>query len=136
MLPARHRMRQSRDFTRAVRRGRRTRRRTLMGYLAQSDQSTADSNPGGTSPPRVGFVVGRTVGHAVSRNEVRRRLRHLMRDRISLLPAGGLFVVRAQSGTATLTYHELGRALDELLDRLLRDDRPRGGPARAREGHR
>jgi ribonuclease P protein component len=65
--------------------------------------------------PRVGFVVGRPVGPAVTRNEVRRRLRHLIADRIERLPHGARLVVRATPAAAGRSSAVLGRALDEAL---------------------
>lgn len=68
---------------------------------------------------RVGFVVGRTVGGAVERNAVRRRLRHLMRERLHLLPPGSTLVVRALPAAATVSSADLGADLDAALSRLL-----------------
>jgi ribonuclease P protein component len=70
-------------------------------------------------PVRVGFVVSRAVGTAVTRNLVKRRLRHLMRERVASLPAASLVVVRAMSGSATATYRDLGDELDRCLARVV-----------------
>src|SRR5215475_2919117 len=67
------------------------------------------------SLPRAGFVVSRAVGGAVARNRVRRRLRHLMRDRLTSLPAGTDVVVRALPGAATRSFSALGVDLDRAL---------------------
>lgn len=69
--------------------------------------------------PRVGFVVSKAVGPAVTRNLVKRRLRHLARERTALLPAEGMLVVRALPPAADASYDELARELDRCLDRLL-----------------
>lgn len=58
------------------------------------------------------------------RNKVKRRLRHLMRDRLSALPTGSLVVVRALPGSGDAGADELARDLDAALARLL------GGVAR------
>ncbi len=72
--------------------------------------------PAGSSlPARAGFVVSKTVGNAVVRNRVRRRLRHLVRDRIDALPVGTTLVVRAQPAAAAMTSAELGADLDAAL---------------------
>lgn len=68
--------------------------------------------------PLVGVVVGKAVGKAVRRNQVKRRLRHLARERLSLLPTDGLVVVRALPMAGTATYDALGRDLDVALSRL------------------
>jgi ribonuclease P protein component len=75
--------------------------------------------------PRAGFVVSRAVGGAVQRNRVRRRLRHLMRDRLSSLPIGADVVVRALPGAATRSFAELGVDLERALAAAVAG-RPRG----------
>jgi ribonuclease P protein component len=68
--------------------------------------------------PRVGFVVSKAVGNAVHRNRVKRRLRHLARERLSRLPASSLLVVRALPASAGATYGGLGQDFDGALRRL------------------
>lgn len=67
----------------------------------------------------MGFVVGRTVGGAVIRHRVQRQLRHLMRARLNVLPAGALVVVRALPAAAGMSSAALGADLDRTLRRLL-----------------
>ena len=76
-------------------------------------------------PRRAGFVVSREVGGAVTRNAVRRRLRHVIRDRLSALPPGSVLVVRALPGSARASATELAADIDAALRRLAR---PRPGP--------
>jgi ribonuclease P protein component len=64
------------------------------------------------------------VGGAVVRTQVKRRLRHLMRDRLTDLPPGSLVVVRALPGSGDADYGQLARDLDAAILRLL------GGVAR------
>jgi ribonuclease P protein component len=68
--------------------------------------------------------VSKAVGGAVVRNKVKRRLRHLMRDRVALLPPGSLVVVRALPGSGDADHEQLAQDLDAALQRLL------GGGAR------
>jgi ribonuclease P protein component len=68
---------------------------------------------------RVGFVVGKAVGGSVHRHRVIRRLRHLVRDRLTQLPAGALVVVRALPAASAAASATLGRDLDAALARLL-----------------
>jgi ribonuclease P protein component len=106
-------MRRSDDFATAVRRGRRAGRRTLVGHLART------SGPAPAAlPALVGFVVNRGVGNAVVRNVVRRRLRHLLRDRVSTLEPGSRLVIRALPPAATASSDELARDLDAVLHTL------------------
>lgn len=67
-------------------------------------------------PPRVGFAVPRSVGSAVARNQVRRRLRALCRARVDL-PAGD-YLIRIRPGPSPLDHATLGRQLDTSLARL------------------
>lgn len=89
----------------------------LVGSTARTDLGL----PGG---PRVGFVVSKAVGPAVTRNLVKRRLRHLARERITDLPPEGMLVVRALPAAAEASYRELaaelGRCMQQCLVRSLR----------------
>jgi ribonuclease P protein component len=113
VLPAGARLRRREDFTLVVRRGRRAGRGTLVvHYLAAADATN------GTA--QVGFVVGRGVGGSVQRHRVIRRLRHVVRDRLHLLPAGARLVVRALPPARDAASATLALDLDAALDRLLR----------------
>lgn len=67
------------------------------------------------APARIGLVVSRAVGPAVTRNLVKRRLRHLLRDRVDSLPPGATLVVRALPAAAVTPYAALGEEVDRLL---------------------
>jgi ribonuclease P protein component len=112
MLPSGNRMRRREEFTSAVRRGDRAGRPCLVLHLQHRDEVD--------EPVRVGFTVGRPVGPAVVRNKVRRRLRHIVAERLHRLPAGSLLVVRANPKAATARNDELAADVDAALDRLLR----------------
>ncbi|MFM9445186.1 ribonuclease P protein component [Streptomyces acidiscabies] len=118
MLPTENRLRRREDFATAVRRGRRAGRPTLVVHL-RSDAMDPHA-PGESAPPtRAGFVVSKAVGNAVVRNTVKRRLRHLMRERIASLPPGSLVVVRALPGSGDAGHAQLAQDLDAALRRLL-----------------
>ncbi|GAA2610734.1 ribonuclease P protein component [Streptomyces axinellae] len=121
MLPTENRLRRREDFATAVRRGRRAGRPLLVVHL----RSRTDPHvPGEEVPPvRAGFVVSKAVGNAVVRNRVKRRLRHLMRGRLTALAPGSLVVVRALPGAGEAEYAALVRDLDAALRRL-----PGGSP--------
>ena len=76
------------------------------------------AHAGAPAEPRVGFVVSKAVGPAVTRNKVARRLRHLARERTGRLPAHGMLVVRALPPAAHASYDELARELDRCLAKL------------------
>jgi ribonuclease P protein component len=117
VLAAEQRLRRRDDFAAAIRGGRRAGRGAVVVYLrtprpgVDLELETRDA-----SPARAGFVVPRTVGGAVVRNQVRRRLRHLVRDRLGLLPPGALLVVRALPGAADRSFRRLAADLDAALD--------------------
>jgi ribonuclease P protein component len=108
-------MRRSADFTATVRRGRRGSSGTVSVHIADA---ATDAMSAGT--PSVGFVVSTAVGPAVTRNRVRRRLRHLVRARLDGLPAGASVVVRAHPAAAAASSVQLGRDLDDALRRAYR----------------
>jgi ribonuclease P protein component len=103
-----------------IRRGRRAGGATVVLHLA------LPANPG-AEPPLVGFVVSKQVGNAVTRNTVKRRLRHLARERISSLPGSAVLVVRALPAAASASYTDLGADLDRALSRLVARSEPEGG---------
>ena len=102
-------MRRSADFAAAVRGGRRSARPTLVLHVRSS--RTED-------PTRIGLVVNRRVGNAVTRNRVARRLRSVCSARLSRWSPGDLVVVRALPAAAVASSAQLGRDLDRALDRL------------------
>jgi ribonuclease P protein component len=65
-------------------------------------------------------VVSKAVGNAVIRNRVKRRLRHLARERLSSLPGSCMLVVRALPASAESSYTDLGADLDTVLARVSR----------------
>ncbi|MGK2310351.1 ribonuclease P protein component [Cutibacterium sp. V947] len=127
MLPARLRMHRPGDFRAAVREGVRSGRPTLVVHAGRcaygqpeptdiTELSTAVVDNCGTGgppasdgpttsrpelAPRVGFVVSKAVGNAVTRNRVKRRLRHLCRPFVDELEDGTVVVVRALPAAAT-----------------------------------
>lgn len=123
MLPRPVRLTRPADF-RAVLRGGDGRRRHRAGsdlmvvHVALPPAAEAGHHPP-TRPPRVGFVVSGAVGGSVVRHRVVRRLRHLVRDRLPVLPPGSDVVVRAQPPAATASSAELAEALDRSLGRAL-----------------
>jgi ribonuclease P protein component len=80
-------------------------------------------DPGGsTGPVQVGFTVSKAVGNAVTRNRVKRRLRHLTREHLpSLEELSGraALVVRALPASAEASYADLGADLTRTLERVM-----------------
>lgn len=66
--------------------------------------------------PRVGFIIAKRVEkRATRRNRWKRRLRHLMRERIDTLPEHSLIVVQALGSAHHVSHADLARMLDEAL---------------------
>jgi ribonuclease P protein component len=66
----------------------------------------------------MGLIVSKSVGGAVVRNQVKRRLRVLGRERLATLPAGSLLVVRALPAAAGAASAVLEADFDEALGRV------------------
>jgi ribonuclease P protein component len=114
VLSAGNRLRRSAEFTAVLRRGRRAGRSTVAVHLLRTEEA---------APARCGFVVSKAVGSAAVRNTVKRRLRHLMREKMPHLPEGSMLVVRALPAAAHADSPALDADLDSAVRRLLR----RGG---------
>ena len=145
MLPARSRMHRPGDYCAAVRGGVRSGRPTLVVHAGRHAQFRFDSadktelptapvgNCGSGEPlvstttsrsdldvaPRVGFVVSKAVGNAVTRNRVKRRLRHLCRPLVDELEDGTVVVVRALPAAVTQP-DRVARDLDGAWHQALR----------------
>jgi ribonuclease P protein component len=117
MLTRPHRLTTSRGFSTAVRTGRRAGTATLVvHHLVPPAEVSSPAD----RPPQVGFVVGKAVGPAVTRNLVKRRLRALARERVASLPRSSTLVVRALPPAAEASYAALGADLDRALARSMR----------------
>ena len=100
-------MRRPAEFEQAVRRGARSGTSSLVVHLAR--------DPEANSGAHVGFVVAKSVGNAVARNRVKRRLRAVVSHRLDQLPDDGRLVVRALPPAAELDSGGLARDLDRAL---------------------
>ena len=116
MLARAHRVTSGRDYADTIRRGRRAGTPTAVLHLAVAGEQAAPA--AGPLQPRVGVVVGKAVGNAVTRNQVKRRLRPLVRARLDRLPAGAVLIIRALPAAGTASWAVLGRDVDRALDRL------------------
>ncbi|MGH9210585.1 MAG: ribonuclease P protein component [Acidimicrobiales bacterium] len=98
------------------RRGRRVRRGPVtVVYL-----------PAQAPPPRAAFAIGRSVGNAVVRNRVRRRLRSVLHDmdagRLggpSLAP--GTYLLSTRPGVVTLSYADLAGLVSSACAAVVED---------------
>jgi ribonuclease P protein component len=111
VLPAPNRLTKPAEFRTTVRNGVRVGRATLVVHAVRSD----------LPPTRVGFVVSKAVGNAVTRNRVKRRLRHLAQHWVPVTPMPVHVVVRALPGAASRPGdlpNDFATAWSEALSRL------------------
>lgn len=106
MLPSQHKLTNSEEFRKTIRKGKRAGRDTVVVHLCTNvfDDSNPDVNLGG---PRCGLVVSKAVGNAVTRHAVSRKLRHIFFELSSGIPADHRVVIRALPKAATATSEEL-----------------------------
>ncbi|QHC68331.1 ribonuclease P protein component [Rathayibacter sp. VKM Ac-2759] len=79
----------------------------------------------GSSPARFGFIVAKTVGSAVTRNTVRRRLKAVAFEMVGVTDPGTEIVIRALPGSADAPWPELREEVVAAMSRAAR-------PAKAR----
>lgn len=105
MIPTAWRIRDSQTFRHVVRQGRRYGGRYCVVHSYRSAESDV----------LVGFVVSKSVGNAVARNRVKRRLRHI----VAGLPLtdGARVVVRALPRASEASFAELSAELTKQLTR-------------------
>lgn len=111
MLPVIHRVRTAADFARTVRSGARSGRRNVVLYGTRTHEA---------APTRVGFIVGKNVGNAVTRNLVKRRLRHASAEWVAAHPHGYDVVVRALPAAADGDWPALHKDLTSAAAVVLR----------------
>ena len=90
MLPAKNRLRTSKDFALTTKTGVRATSLSLVVYLKTNSNTQANSS----SAPLIGLIVNKSVGGSVVRHRVSRQLRHLAATHISSIPADSRLVIR------------------------------------------
>ncbi|WP_375482850.1 ribonuclease P protein component [uncultured Mycobacterium sp.] len=113
MLPARNRMKRSMEFDATVKHGIRTVQPDIVIH-ARRDSDAADDPPG----PRVGLIIAKSVGSAVERHRVARRLRHVARGLMGELDPHDRVVIRALPSSAELPSARLEHELRTGLRRV------------------
>lgn len=99
MLARAERVTRGADYRAIVRRGKK--------YAGENTVTYIRRNPDGGSGVRFGFIVGKTVGKAVRRNLVRRRLKAACYQLLPAARPGSDVVVRALPGSAEATWATL-----------------------------
>ena len=99
--------------------------RRRADFEALGRDGTARSTPllvlrwmrNGQKETRIGLSTPRTLGGAVQRNRVRRRLRSLLRERIGRIGPGWDLLLIARPAADDASQAMLGEAIDALLAR-------------------
>ena len=105
MLPQHLRLKRSQDFYAVRQQGRRWRGKLISLSVL----------PTGLPHSRFGFVVSRSVGAAVVRNRVKRRLRAAIRTLLPQLTEGYDVVTIAHPPAAEASFQELNETLDGMF---------------------
>ncbi|WP_407687958.1 ribonuclease P protein component [Mycobacterium sp. HUMS_1102779] len=113
MLPARNRMRRSSEFGATVKHGTRTAQPDVVVHVRRS----AERNGAG---PQVGLIVAKSVGSAVERHRVARRLRHVARTVLQDLDPSDRLVIRALPSSRQVSSARLEQQLRRGLRRAAR----------------
>ncbi|CAJ1587703.1 ribonuclease P protein component [[Mycobacterium] wendilense] len=103
MLPAQYRMTRSTEFGATVKQGVRAAQPDLVVHRRR--------DPSGAAGPLIGLVVGKSVGSAVERHRVARRLRHVARTVVDDLDPAERVVIRALPGSRDATSARLREQL-------------------------
>ncbi|OBK34146.1 ribonuclease P protein component [Mycobacterium sp. 1245111.1] len=107
MLSARNRMTRSTDFDATVRRGRKAVQPDMVIYMRHA-----------TGDPKLGLIVSRSVGSAVQRHGLSRRLRHVARDVLAELNDSEHVVIRALPSSRDVVSSRLREELRAGLRRI------------------
>jgi ribonuclease P protein component len=111
MLPARYRMTRSTDFSLTVSRGVRAAQPDIIVHALRASDDHVDA-------PRIGLVVSKSVGSAVQRHRVARKLRHVAREVLGELGSGDRIVIRALPGSGPADSARLERELRAALRKI------------------
>ena len=111
MLPAKNRLRTSKEFALTTKTGVRATSTSLVLYLASTQNSTGES-----AAPKIGLIVNKSVGGSVTRHRVSRQLRHLISEYLDQLPKGSLLVIRVLRPQANFA-DDLAKLVSKLTEK-------------------
>ncbi len=89
MLPAKNRLRTSKDFALTTKTGVRATSLTLVVYLRNISNNTSLNQCA-----QIGLIVNKSIGGSVARHRVSRQLRHLISKSLPELPENSHLVIR------------------------------------------
>ncbi|HEY9313600.1 MAG TPA: ribonuclease P protein component [Williamsia sp.] len=107
MLAPPHRITRRSDFTRTLKNGVRVGRRDVVAHVFRPSHPDLVTTGG----PRIGLIVGKSVGNSVTRHAVSRRLRAASQLLLADCDPSTMVVVRALPGSATCSEPELEQQL-------------------------
>ncbi|WP_018177316.1 ribonuclease P protein component [Jongsikchunia kroppenstedtii] len=113
MLAPHHRLTRRSDFTRTLKFGVRANRRHFVAYVDRPEYAPGQVLVGG---PRFGLIVGKSVGNAVTRHAVSRKLRAAAAGNTSIDPQT-MVVLRALPAAAQASSTILAAELAGVLSR-------------------
>jgi ribonuclease P protein component len=104
-------MTRSTEFGATVKHGTRAVQPDLVIYARRGDALDAE-------PPKVGLIISRSVGSAVQRHQLARRLRHVARGLVDELERSEQLVIRALPSSRTVSSARLEEELRAGLRRI------------------
>ncbi len=110
-------MRRSADFGATVKYGRRATQPDIVIHARQVDRA---DEAGAAPVPQVGLIVTKSVGSAVQRHRVARRLRHVLRGVVDQLLPTEQVVIRALPGSSRAQSASLEAQVRTGLARIRR----------------
>ena len=106
MLPRIHRLKKKKEIERVFKEGEGDREDFLFLKLAKNYLKAS----------RFAFIVGRQVAKkAVQRNKLKRRLREIIKNKLSRIKTGFDGIIVAKKGAEAKNFNELNEAVDKLL---------------------
>ncbi|MBD8704361.1 ribonuclease P protein component [Frigoribacterium sp. CFBP9039] len=111
MLARANRIVRADDYRNTVRRGRKSATAHSVVYVRRHDDG---------GDVRFGFIVAKTVGNAVARNTVRRRLKHVCHELLPSLPPGTDIVIRSLPGSVDVSWSTLLRDISGVVDKVVK----------------
>ncbi|MGL5857243.1 MAG: ribonuclease P protein component [Angustibacter sp.] len=115
MLPPLNRLRRRADFDHVVRCGVRLTSPLIVAHYCASVLGSED-NDGRFSGPRIGLIVSRHVGTAVTRNLVKRRLRAKAASRLAEFSVPSFVVLRVLPKAGNSDARVLNQSADRVFD--------------------
>ncbi len=113
LLTRRHTMKRASEFAMVRAEGTSTAGRFLV-------LNTAPSPDGAAVASRFGIITTKRIGHAVTRNKLRRQVREILREHAEPLSSGLFVVLVVRAAAARASYHELEADFLHALRRQLR----------------